>query len=271
MELEYLKEKIAEYKAKGIEVPSLSLIKTEQQIENIKKSCVINTGVLDEVSSKICEGMTTLQIDEIVANYTESHGAICAPYHYEGFPKHVCTSINDEVCHGIPSRRRKLNYGDIVNVDVSTILDGAFSDASRMFIIGNTTSERKKLIDITRECLYAGIAAAQPFSQVGDIGAAIEKVANKYGVSIVRELGGHGCGNEFHEDPFIFHYGKPHTGMLLVPGMIITIEPMINAGKRHVYVDALNGWTVYTQDHSDSAQIEHMILITDTGNEILTA
>lgn len=260
-----------DYAAKGVTVPSMDLIKTDEQIEKIKASAAINTGVLDAVAKAIHEGMTTQEIDDIVAEYTHAHGAICAPYHYEGYPKHVCVSINHEVCHGIPSRRRRLKEGDILNVDVSTILDGYYSDASRMFVVGKTSQEREQLIEITRECLNAGIAAAKPFARVGDIGAAIEKVAKKYGVSIVRELGGHGCGIEFHEDPFIAHYGKANTGMLLVPGMIFTIEPMINRGKKEVYVDALNGWTVYTQDHSDSAQIEHMILITEDGNEILTA
>ena len=264
-------EKLKEYEAKGYEVPDTSLIKTDQQIAGIRKSAVINTGVLDAVAAAIKPGMNTQEIDDIVANYTHEHGAICAPYHYEGFPKHVCTSINHEVCHGIPSRLKHLKDGDIVNVDVSTILDGYYSDASRMFAIGSISNERKRLIEATEKVLQAGIAAAKPWHTVGDIGAACEAVAKQYGYSIVRELGGHGCGNEFHEDPFVAHYGKANTGMLLVPGMIITIEPMVNAGKNGVYIDALNNWTIYTQDHKDSAQIEHMILITEDGNEILTA
>ena len=263
--------KLEEYKAKGYIVPDISLIKTEEQIARIKASAQINTGVLDAVEAAIKPGMSTQEIDDIVAEYTHNHGAICAPYHYEGFPKHVCTSINHEVCHGIPSRLKHLKEGDIVNVDVSTILDGYYSDASRMFAIGKISEQRQRLIDITRETLNAGIAAAKPWHCVGDIGEACSKVATRHGCSIVRELGGHGCGNEFHEDPFVAHYGKSNTGMLLVPGMIITIEPMVNAGKTGVYIDALNNWTIYTQDHSDSAQIEHMILITEDGNEILTA
>ena len=262
---------LKKYQDEGVIVPSIDMIRTPEQLEGIRKACALNNLVLDEVSKIMAEGITTQQIDDVVKNVTESHGGICAPYHFEGFPKHVCTSINAEVCHGIPSRRIRLKKGDIVNVDVSTIVDGYYGDASRMFVIGETTHQRRRLIEITRECLNAGIAAAQPYARLGDIGAAIEAVAKANGVTIVEELGGHGCGIEFHEDPFVAHYGVAGTGMLLVPGMTFTIEPMINAGKRQVYVDAMNGWTVYTRDGSDSAQIEHMILITETGNEILSA
>ena len=262
---------LKKYQDEGVIVPSIDMIRTPEQLEGIRKACALNNLVLDEVSKIMAEGITTQQIDDVVKNVTESHGGICAPYHFEGFPKHVCTSINAEVCHGIPSRRIRLKKGDIVNVDVSTIVDGYYGDASRMFVIGETTHQRRRLIEITRECLNAGIAAAKPYTRRGDIGAAIEAVAKANGVTIVEELGGHGCGIEFHEDPFVAHYGVVGNGMLLVPGMTFTIEPMINAGKRQVYVDAMNGWTVYTRDGSDSAQIEHMILITEAGNEILSA
>ena len=251
-------------------LPEEKYIKRPSQIEGIRKAGVINTGVLDEVAGKIHAGMSTQDIDNIVAEYTKAHGAICAPLNYEGYPKSVCTSINEEVCHGIPSRLKKLHDGDIINVDCTTILDGYYADASRMFMIGNVSPERKKLVEETKKCLEIGLAAAQPWATVGDIGYAISKYARSLGYGVVRELGGHGVGLEFHEDPFVSHIGKKGSGMVLVPGMIITIEPMINAGKAGVVIDPYNDWTIYTADGKDSAQWEHTILITETGNEILT-
>lgn len=244
-------------------------IKRPSQIEGIKKAGEINTGVLDEVGKLIHEGMSTQDIDDIVSKYTTEHGGICAPLNYEGFPKSVCTSINGEVCHGIPARHRKLRNGDIINVDCTTILDGYYADASRMFMIGNVSEERRKLVEETKKCLEIGIQAAQPWAHVGDIGYAIAKYAHSKGYSVVRELGGHGVGIDFHEDPFVAHVGSKGKGMVLVPGMIITIEPMINAGKAAVEIDPYNNWTIYTRDGSDSAQWEHTILITEDGNEIL--
>lgn len=266
----HILERMEELKRHHKEVPPYSLIRSAEQIQGIKDSAVINTGVLDAVAEKIHVGMTTQEIDDIVATFTKEHDAICAPYHYEGYPKSVCTSINDEVCHGIPSKLRRLHDGDIVNVDVSTIYKGYFSDASRMFMIGNVSEERRKLVEETKKCLEIGIAAAQPWATVGDIGYAIAKYAHSKHYTVVRELGGHGVGIEFHEEPFVSHIGKKGTGMVLVPGMTITIEPMINAGKRNVEQDPYNGWTIYTADGKDSAQWEHTILITETGNEILT-
>lgn len=245
-------------------------IKRPSQIEGIRKAGEINTGVLDEVGKLIHEGMSTQDIDDIVSKYTTEHGGICAPLNYEGFPKSVCTSINGEVCHGIPARHRKLRNGDIINVDCTTILDGYYADASRMFMIGNVSEERRKLVEETKKCLEIGIQAAQPWAHVGDIGYAIAKYAHSKGYSVVRELGGHGVGIDFHEDPFVAHVGSKGKGMVLVPGMVITIEPMINAGKAAVEIDPYNNWTIYTRDGSDSAQWEHTILITEDGNEILT-
>lgn len=245
-------------------------IKRPSQIEGIRKTGEINTGVLDEVGKLIHEGMSTQDIDDIVSKYTAEHGGICAPLNYEGFPKSVCTSINGEVCHGIPARHRKLRNGDIINVDCTTILDGYYADASRMFMIGNVSEERRRLVEETKKCLEIGIQAAQPWAHVGDIGYAIAKYAHSKGYSVVRELGGHGVGIDFHEDPFVAHVGSKGKGMVLVPGMIITIEPMINAGKAAVEIDPYNNWTIYTRDGSDSAQWEHTILITEDGNEILT-
>lgn len=261
--MEYLRKK---YK----DVIDDEWIKRPSQIEGIRKAGEINTGVLDEVGKLIHEGMSTQDIDDIVSKYTAEHGGICAPLNYEGFPKSVCTSINGEVCHGIPARHRKLRNGDIINVDCTTILDGYYADASRMFMIGNVSEERRRLVEETKKCLEIGIQAAQPWAYVGDIGYAIAKYAHSKGYSVVRELGGHGVGIDFHEDPFVAHVGSKGKGMVLVPGMIITIEPMINAGKAAVEIDPYNNWTIYTRDGSDSAQWEHTILITEDGNEILT-
>ena len=267
---EHIRERMEQYRKKRVIVPDETLIKRPSQIAGIREAGRINTLVLDAVAEQIHEGMSTQEIDDIVTEVTHSYGAVCAPYHFEGFPKSVCTSINHEVCHGIPARNRKLHNGDIINVDATTIYHGYYGDASRMFEIGRVSSERKRLVEETKKCLEIGLAAAQPWHTVGDIGAAIVKYAHSKGYSVVRELGGHGVGVDFHEDPFVAHDAKAHTGMLLVPGMVITIEPMINAGRAGVFVDAYNEWTIYTRDRSDSAQWEHTILITEDGNEILS-
>ena len=255
---------------KGHLVPSRKLIKTPEQIEGIRRSGVVNTGVLDLIAQEIKEGMSTAAIDKLVYDYTVSHGAIPAPLNYEGFPKSVCTSINDVVCHGIPDEKEILRDGDIVNVDVSTILDGYYSDASRMFMIGNVSPEKKRLVEVTKECLQIGMEAAKPFGFVGDIGYAIQKHAQKHGYSVVRDLCGHGVGLAFHEEPEVLHFGRKGTGMLLVPGMVFTIEPMINMGRYEVYIDEDDGWTVLTDDGLPSAQWEHTFVMTDHGLEILT-
>ena len=270
VELTDLDRKILAFQEEGFLVPSRKLIKTPEQIEGIRRSGVVNTGVLDLVAQEIHAGMTTLEIDEMVYDYTVSHGAIPAPLNYEGFPKSVCTSINEVVCHGIPNEFDVLEEGDIINVDVSTILDGYYSDASRMFVIGQTTPEKQKLVDVARECLEIGMKAARPFGFVGDIGNAIEKHARKNGFSIVRDLCGHGVGLEFHEEPDVEHFGRKGTGMRLVPGMVFTIEPMVNMGDWRVFVDEEDGWTVVTEDELPSAQWEHTFLMTENGLEILT-
>lgn len=265
-----LDKQVLYYQNKGHLVPKRSLIKTPEQIEGIRRSGVVNTGVLDLVESEIKEGMSTEQIDKLVYEYTMDHGAIPAPLHYEGFPKSVCTSINEVVCHGIPSEKEILLDGDIINVDVSTILDGYYSDASRMFMIGNVSPAKRRLVEVAKECLQIGMEVAKPFSFVGDIGHAIQKHAEKNGYSVVRDLCGHGVGLEFHEEPEVTHFGKKGTGMLLVPGMVFTIEPMINMGRYDVYIDADDNWTVLTDDGLPSAQWEHTFVMTDHGLEILT-
>lgn len=262
-------EKLEALKKRGFKVPNKKLIKTKKQIEGIKKSAVINNGILDIVGQNIKEGMTTGDIDKLVYDYTISHGAIPAPLNFEGFPKSVCVSRNSEVCHGIPSDKVTLKKGDIVNIDATTNLNGYYSDASRMYIIGEASDEAKKLVRVTKECLQKGLESVKPWGCLGDVGAAIYKHAKENGFSVVREFCGHGVGLAMHEDPCVMHFGKAGTGMVLAPGMVITIEPMINAGKRLVYIDRRNGWTALTRDGSLSAQWEHTILITEDGYEII--
>ena len=264
---------ILDWQEKGKLVPTPSLSKTQEQIHGIRKAGVLNTAVLDYVAEHIREGMSTLEIDKLVYDYTTSHGGVPAPLNYEGYPNSCCTSINDVVCHGIPSEYDILEEGDIINVDCTTILDGYYADASRMFIIGKTTPERKRLVDIAWECLKIGEkVCSEPYVFVGDLGNAIAKHAHKNGCSVVRDLCGHGVGLQFHEEPDVEHYGKKGSGMLLVPGMTFTIEPMINAGDWHVCGDEEDEteWIVLTEDMSDSAQWEHTYVMTENGVEILT-
>lgn len=263
-------EKYEKLKEEGYEMPSRDIIKTPEQIEGIRKSAEITKGALDLVAEKIHEGMSTEDINTIVHNYTIEKGGIPAPLNYQGFPKSVCTSINEEVCHGIPDKDIILRSGDIINVDVSTILDGYFSDSSRMFLIGDVSEEARKLVEVTKECLYKGIEAVKPWGFLGDIGAAIQEHAEANGYSVVRDFGGHGVGLEFHEEPFVYHFGNKGEGMILVPGMMFTIEPMINAGGYSLFVDADNDWTAITDDGSLSAQWEHQILVTEDGVEIIS-
>ena len=265
-----LDKKVLSFQDKGHLVPTKNLIKTPEQIEGIRQSGIINTGVLDLVAKEIHAGMSTLEIDKLVYEYTHDHGAIPACLGYEGFPKSCCTSVNEVVCHGIPNEYEILEEGDIINVDCTTILNGYYADASRMFIIGETTPQKKKLVEVAKECLEIGMEAAKPFGFVGDIGNAIERHAKKNGFSVVRDLCGHGVGLEFHEEPNVEHFGKKGTGMLLVPGMTFTIEPMINMGTYEVFVDEEDDWTVVTEDELPSAQWEHTFVMTENGLEILT-
>lgn len=262
-------DKLIGFEHQGMIIPDRGLLKTEKDIEGIKKSAVINMAVLDEIGDKIRAGMSTQQIDDIVNDITTKMGGIPADLNYEGFPKSVCTSINDEVCHGIPSDDIILKDGDIINVDCSTILDGYFSDSSRMFCIGDVSPEKKRLVDVTKECIEVGLKAVIPWTPIGDMGYAVHQHALKNGYTVVREIGGHGCGNAFHEEPFVSYVSKKGTGMLMVPGMVFTIEPMVNMGKQEIFIDDENDWTVYTQDGMPSAQWEVEILVTETGYELL--
>ncbi len=263
-------DKIRRFEVMGHIVPGHDLIKTEKDIEGIKKSAVINIAVLDEIGEKIHAGMSTQEIDDIVMTTTKKMGGIPADLGYEGYPKSVCTSINDEICHGIPSKDIILKDGDIINVDCSTILDGYFSDSSRMFMIGDVSPEKKKLVQVTKECVEIGLAHVKPWTLMGDMGHAVHQHALKNGYSVVKEIGGHGCGNAFHEEPFVSYVSKPGTGMLMVPGMVFTIEPMVNMGADRFFTDADNGWTVYTGDGKPSAQWEIEVLVTETGAEVLS-
>ncbi|MBR3367510.1 MAG: methionyl aminopeptidase [Lachnospiraceae bacterium] len=262
-------EKIRSFELKGHIVPDRSLIKTPETIEGIKASAKINMACLDAVAEVIREGMSTEEIDRIVYDTTVKMGGIPAPLHYEGFPKSVCTSINEEVCHGIPDEKHILKSGDIINVDCSTILHGYFSDSSRMFCIGDVSEEKRKLVQVTKECVEIGIREVVPWHFLGDMADKVHQHAKDNGYTIVREIGGHGCGLEFHEDPFVSYVTPPGTEMLMVPGMVFTIEPMVNMGTHDIYEDADNGWTIYTQDGKPSAQWEVQILVTETGHEVL--
>ena len=265
-----IEEKIKIHKQRGEIVPTLCMLKTPEQIEKIKESAALNNAVLDEVSSKITVGMSTGEIDRIVYDFTTKRGGIPATLNYEGFPKSVCTSINNEVCHGIPNDNIVLKEGDIINVDVSTILNGYFSDASRMFMIGDVSEAAKKIVRVTEECVKLGLEAAKPWGHLGDIAHAIYTHARNNGYSVVEEIGGHGVGVEFHEEPFVSYVTPKGSDMLLVPGMMFTIEPMINEGSPEFYVDEEHGWTIYTIDDGLSAQIEYMILVKEDGVEVIS-
>ncbi len=262
-------EKLRHLELAGEEVPPREIIKTNEDIEGMKEAAKVNIGVLDLVGSKIKSGMTTEEINSLVHNYTVENGGIPAPLNYEGYPKSVCVSINNIVCHGIPSEDTIIKDGDIVNVDVTTIVDGYFADASRMYKIGEVSAEANRLVDIAKECMEMGVKAVKPWGHIGDIGKAVNEHAVKNGYSVVTALGGHGIGKAFHEEPFVPHVGDEEDGMLIVPGMTFTVEPMINEGEYDVDIDEEDGWTVSTIDGKLSAQWEHTILVTEDGVEIL--
>ena len=262
-------EKIEEFEVAGHIVPSHEILKNAEQIEKIKESARINIAVLDYVAEHIKAGISTAEIDKWVYDITTKMGGVPAPLNFEGFPKSVCTSINNEVCHGIPSEDVIIKDGDIINVDVSTNLNGYFSDSSRMFCIGNVSEENRKLVEETKNAVYEGLKQVKPWGFLGDMGQAVNDYVKSKGYSVVREVGGHGIGLEFHEDPWVSYISKKGTEMLMVPGMIFTIEPMVNAGKPDIFVDEDNGWTIYTEDNSMSAQWEIKVLVTEDGYEII--
>lgn len=265
-----LDERMEALYEQGEEMPYREILKNEADIEGIKRSAAINIGALDYVAERIAPGVTTGDIDRWVHDYTVEHGGIPADLGYEGYPKSVCTSVNEVVCHGIPDNEQVLQSGDIVNVDCSTILDGYYSDSSRMFCIGEVSDEARRLVEETRRAMNAGIEAVKPWVHLGDVGAAVKAHAEACGYTVVREFGGHGCGREFHEDPFVSHVAQAGTGPVLVPGMTFTIEPMINLGAQEIDMSDPNGWTVRTADRSLTAQWEVQVHVTEDGCELLS-
>lgn len=243
--------------------------KTPEEIEKMRVAGRLAAEVLDMIGPHVVEGITTEELDRLCHDYIVNvQGAIPAPLNYRGFPKSICTSVNHVVCHGIPGPK-KLKKGDVVNLDITVIKDGFHGDTSRMFQVGTPSVAAQRVTRIAYECLCIGVRMVRPGIHLGDIGHAIQKYAESQHCSVVREYCGHGIGRDFHEEPQVLHYGEPGAGVVLFPGMTFTIEPMINAGKRHVKLLS-DGWTVVTKDHSLSAQWEHTILVTDSSYEILT-
>lgn len=259
--------KLYEYEELGYTIPSINMIKTPEQIEGIRISGKLTKDILDMVGEKIRAGVTTDDINTWVHEYTIQHGGIPATLNYKGFPKSSCTSINNVICHGIPDNT-VLKTGDIINVDITTILNGYYSDSSRMYIVGDTTDNAKKLVRVAKECMDLGINTVKPYGDLYDIGRTIEEHAALNGFSVVRELGGHGVGLRIHEDPHVDHFARKGKGLLLVPGMVFTVEPMINEGSRECYT-LDDEWTVVTKDGALSAQWEHTIVVTESGAEII--
>lgn len=261
-------EKLEFYENQGYLITPTEFIKNEEQIEGIRKAGIVNNEILDIVASEIKAGMTTEEINQIVHNETIKRGGIPAPLDYQGFPKSTCTSLNQVVCHGIPTKKEILKEGDIVNIDVTTILDGYYADASRMFMIGQVSPEAQKLVVVTKEALERAVAALKPWGDLNEVGRTIEPFAKSHGYSVVRALCGHGVGLDFHEDPQVDHYARPNKGFLLIPGMTFTIEPMINEGTYEcLFLE--DDWTVVTRDGKLSAQWEKTVLITEDGVEVL--
>jgi methionyl aminopeptidase len=244
-------------------------IKTPEAIERMRVAGRLAADVLDMIADRVQPGITTEELDRICHDYmVRVQGTIPAPLNYRGFPKSICTSVNHQVCHGIPSNKR-LKKGDIVNIDITVIKDGYHGDTSMMFFVGEPSVLARRLVTVTRQALFRGIGAVRPGATLGDIGHAVQQFVESQGYAVVREYCGHGIGREFHEDPQVLHYGKPGEGLVLRPGMCFTIEPMVNAGKRFIKL-LPDGWTVVTKDRSLSAQWEHTLLVTADGCEVLT-
>ena len=244
-------------------------LKTKEEIAKMRVAGRLAAEVLHMVREHVVPDVTTDELDAHCHDFiTNTQDAIPAPLNYRGFPKSICTSVNHQVCHGIPGSRR-LKDGDVVNIDITVIKDGYHGDTSKMFFVGEPSVSARRVARISRECLLLGIDMVRPGERLGDIGYAIQRHAEKHNCSVVREYCGHGIGRDFHEDPQVLHYGKPGTGLILESNMTFTIEPMVNVGRRHVKV-LPDGWTVVTKDRSLSAQWEHTILVTDDGHEVLT-
>ncbi len=247
------------------------IIKTQEEIEKMRKAGKLAAQLLNYVEPFVKEGVSTLYLNDLCEEFTQKHSGISAPLNYNGFPKSICTSINNVVCHGIPSEKDILKDSDIVNIDLTVILDGYHGDTSRTFMIGNVDEKTKNLVNRTENAMYRGIAAVKPGKYLYEVGKTIEKYISKFGYSIVRAYGGHGIGKSFHEDPHVLHHFTKENKILLREGMIFTIEPMINMGKSYaVETSLIDGWTVTSADGSISAQFEHTVLVTSEGSEILT-
>lgn len=245
------------------------IIKSASEIEKMRVACKLAAEVLEMIAPHVVVGVTTNQLNQICHDYIVNvQNAIPAPLNYRGFPKSICTSVNHQICHGIPNDK-PLKNGDIVNIDITVLKDGYHGDTSKMFCLGDVSPFAKRLVNVTREALFLGIEQVKPGNRFGAIGHAIQKYAESNRYSVVQEFCGHGVGKDFHEEPHVMHFGKPNEGEFFEPGMIFTIEPMINQGKRHMKMMA-DKWQAVTKDHSLSAQWEHTILVTETGHEILT-
>ncbi len=265
----YFDSQIQNKRMQGFKVPERKWIKNKVQIEGIRESGKVNIEILDYIAEKIHVGMATEEIDRLIYEKTKELGGIPAPLGYEEYPKSVCTSINNVVCHGIPSEDEILCDGDIVNVDVSTIYKDYFSDSSRTFLIGNVKPEVETLVRVAKECMELGLEKVAPWVSFGEMSRAVDQHARKHGYSVVREIGGHGVGLEFHEEPWVGYMEGFGEKLLMAPGMIFTIEPMINMGGNEIFIDEEDDWTVYTDDGQPSAQWEMTVLVTQSGHEVL--
>lgn len=262
-------EKLKSFKRDGYPIPDRSLIKKAEDIDGIRKACQLTKSILDKLDTIIEPGTTTEDIDNWVHKQITSAGAVPATLGYKGFPKSCCTSINEVICHGIPSPTRVLKEGDIINVDLTSILNGYYGDSCRMYPVGKISKRAEKLSLVTKQCLDRSIAAIKPFMPLNIVGEVITQHAESHGYSVVEIFGGHGIGLAFHEEPFVYHCETEHKQMILVPGMTFTIEPMINEGGPDGKI-LDDGWTAVTEDGTLSAQWEHTILITESGAEVLT-
>ncbi len=261
-------ERLESLKSDGYPIPKRRIIKSEKDIEGIRKSCALTKSILDDLNTQIKPGITTNDINEWVHAVTLKNKAIPAPLNYKGFPKSICTSINEVICHGIPEDR-ELIEGDIINVDVTCILNGYFGDSCRMYPVGNISQNAQNLINTTKECLDEAIKSLSPFCPLNRVGDAIQNIADKAGYSVVDMFGGHGIGNAFHEEPFVYHNKLRDKQMICAPGMVFTIEPMINEGTHKAKI-LKDNWTAVTADGRLSAQWEHTVLITEDGVEVMT-
>ncbi|EQC44560.1 methionine aminopeptidase, type I [Bacteriovorax sp. BSW11_IV] len=244
-------------------------IKSGREIELMRQTCALASRTLEYIEPFVKPGVSTEELNKLCHDYILENNAYPSPLNYHGFPKSVCTSLNEVICHGIPSKKDVLKDGDILNIDVTTYLNKFHGDTNKTFLVGNVSDEVRKLVDVTYQCMREGINQVRPGGHIGDIGAVIQEIAHGYGYSVVEDYCGHGIGREFHEEPQVVHIGKKGTGPEMKPGMTFTIEPMINLGTKYSKV-LKDGWTVLTKDGKWSAQFEHTILVTESGHEILT-